>query len=80
MYFTKKKIIFSSKYFDLDCVFISNTGNDRERGILGYSITSFSSRELLAAASTSFSDENYNIILFSEYRIVLLSKIKFEFP
>ena len=35
-----------SKYFDLHCVFISNTRDDRERSIPGYSTTSFSSREL----------------------------------
>ena len=29
----KKHVIFSSKYFELGCVFISNTINDREQGI-----------------------------------------------
>ena len=35
MYFAEKKtlFIFSSKYFDLDCVFILNTGDDHEQGI-----------------------------------------------
>ena len=69
MHFTEKEtIIFSSKYFDLDCAFISNTEDDREMGIPGYFTMSFSSRDLPAAASTSFSDV---MILFSEYRIAL---------
>ena len=48
----KQNSIFSSKYFDLGCVSISNTGDDRERGI--HSATSFSSREFPVATSTSF--------------------------
>ena len=33
MYFTEINVMFSSKYFDLDCAFVSNTGDTVKRGI-----------------------------------------------
>ena len=66
MYFPEKEIL-SSNYFDLDCVFISNTRDDREQGIPRRHSRPGSS---LQQTSTSFSDENCIMILFSEYSIV----------
>ena len=62
-------IIFSSKYFDLDCILIWNRAPRNKSRTWSCDRSRYLSREQPAAASASFSDENYIMILFSEHRI-----------
>ena len=65
----KPHIIFFKKNFDLNCAFVSSRAQRQDMILSSLSTTSFWPRECPVAASTSFSDENYIIILFSEYDI-----------
>ena len=55
--------------YDLDCSFILDRAPRKKSRTRSCGHSRYLSREQPAAASTSFSDENYVMILFSEYRI-----------